>query len=169
MPAKRRVFVSYHHDADTTYYDQFVGAFSNAFEVLRDHSVDRQIDSDDPVYVMRRIREKYLTGASVTVVLCGRNTPGRKYVDWEISASLGQRMGLIGLKLPTVRTADNGGIIVPDRYYDNYRRGYAKWLDWGTIVGSPLALSNSIEASLQTDKALIDDSRLRKRRNDPIV
>ncbi len=169
MASKRRVFISYHHDADAGYYDRFVSAFSVGYDILRDHSVDREIDSDDPTYVMRRIRERYLAGASITIVLCGRNTPGRKYVDWEISASLGQEMGLVGIHLPTARLGDNGGVIVPDRYFDNYKSGYAQWLKWESVIGSPLMLSNAIDSSLNADKSLIDDSRQRMNRNSPLV
>src|SRR2546423_15153149 len=77
---RRKVFVSYHHDADGAYYDAFARLFSRGLEVVRDNSIERRIGSDDPDYVMRRIRENYLTGSSVTIVLCGWNTFGRKHV-----------------------------------------------------------------------------------------
>jgi MTH538 TIR-like domain (DUF1863) len=70
------------------------------------------IDSDDTDYVMRRIREVYLKGSTVTLVMLGRCTWARRYVDWEIQASLRQDRGivpngLLGIKLPSFQK--NGG------------------------------------------------------------
>jgi len=64
------------------------------------------IDSDDPDYVMRRIRELYLKDSTVTIVLIGKCTWARRYVDWEIQASLrhGETItanGLLGIVLPS--------------------------------------------------------------------
>src|SRR5438874_1865601 len=81
---RRKVFVSYHHAADSDAYAAFARVFSEGLELVQDNSVERRIGSDDADYVIRRIRENYLTGSSVTIVLCGRNTYGRKFVDWEI-------------------------------------------------------------------------------------
>lgn len=127
---RRKVFVSYHHDSDQWYYDEFSRLFSESYEVVRDNSLDRRIDSDDPEYVMRRIRENYITGTSCTLVLCGAETPGRKYVDWEIKATLDKEHGLIGINLPTIpRTAD-GTSLIPERLRDNLLTGYAVSIDW---------------------------------------
>jgi hypothetical protein len=46
---------------------------------------------------MQRIRDKHITGTSCTIVLCGSLTPWRKYVDWEIKATLDKEHGLIGI------------------------------------------------------------------------
>lgn len=64
------------------------------------------INSTDTDYVMRRIRERYLHGSSVTIVMVGRCTWARRYVDWEIQASLRRGTGilpngLIGIILPS--------------------------------------------------------------------
>ena len=83
---RRKVFVSYHHDLDQAYYDRFSALFCGVYDILQDRSLDRRIGSEEAEYVMRRIREDYLRGSSVTIVLCGRETPWRKYVDWEICA-----------------------------------------------------------------------------------
>lgn len=55
---------------------------------------------------LRRIREEYISEATVTVVLIGPCTWQRKYVDWEIGATLrgadkNPRCGLLGILLPT--------------------------------------------------------------------
>ena len=128
---KRKVFVSYHHGNDQWFYNEFSRVFNDTYDVISDNSLDRAIDSDNPDYVMRRIREKYITGSSCTIVLCGAETPNRKYVDWEIKATLDKEHGLIGINLPTSITSQYGGVIVPDRLHDNVQSGYAVWIDWG--------------------------------------
>ena len=70
--------------------------FRRNFPLTGVSSPTRFIDSDDTEYVMRRIRENYNSGASGTFVLCGSDTPERKYVDWEIKATLDDRHGPVG-------------------------------------------------------------------------
>ena len=165
---QRRIFVSYHHGSDRAYYDEFARIFSGTYEILHDRSVDRPIGSEDPECVIRRIRENYLTGSSVTVVLCGSNTWGRKYVDWEILASLNQGMGLIGVNLPTNLQESDGSSLVPDRFYDNWRSGYALWQQWQEVVSDPLSFRQNIEIALKSSKSLIGNSRAKRLRNEPL-
>ena len=101
LVSKRSIFVSYHHGGDRNYYEAFSRLLADTYEVIQDNSVERQIDSDNLEYVYRRIREEYLTGSSCTVVLCGEVTPWRKFVDWEIKATLDKEHSLIGINLPT--------------------------------------------------------------------
>lgn len=138
LEIKRKVFVSYHHGNDQYFYDGFSHIFSDTYDILRDNSLDRRIDSDNANYVIRRIRENYITGSSCTFVLCGAATPWRKFVDWEIKATLDAQHGLIGVNLPTNPLDSEGKYIVPDRLYDNIESGYALWTHWNEIVGSPL-------------------------------
>ena len=98
---KRRIFVSYHHGNDRAYYDEFSRFFSSAYDVIQDNSVDRNIDSTNTDYVIRNIRENYITGTSCAIVLCGAQTPWRKFVDWESKATLDKNHGLIGINLPS--------------------------------------------------------------------
>src|SRR5688572_907132 len=100
-PIKHKVFVSYHHRGDQAYYNAFSEAFHDTYEVIYDNSLERRIDSDDVDYIRRRIRENYVKGSSCTVVLVGKETWGRKYVDWEIETTLEMEHGLIGVRLPT--------------------------------------------------------------------
>lgn len=108
IPTKRQIFVSYHHGSDQWYYDEFSRIFSDTYDVVKDNSLDRAIDSDDSDYVMRRIRENYITGTSCTIILCGAETSQRKYVDWEIKATLDKYHGLIGINLPSSTSSGNG-------------------------------------------------------------
>ncbi len=164
-PRRRKVFVSYHHGNDRPWYEEFSRRFAAGYELVHDHSVERTIGSEDADYVVRRIHERYLTGASCTIVLCGSETPWRKYVDWEILASLNQRMGLVGLNLPTNPLRPNGRYTVPDRLNDNIQSGYAPFADWDTVIGDPASLLRLIERSLAINKTLIYNSRYRRLRN----
>src|SRR5262249_26726190 len=88
QPLKHKIFVSYHHGGDQAYYNAFSKAFHDSYDVIYDNSLERQVDSDNVDYVRRRIQENYITGTSCTIVLVGKETWGRKYVDWEIEATL---------------------------------------------------------------------------------
>lgn len=160
---KRKVFVSYHHDNDQWYYDEFSRIFSSQYEVVRDNSLDRFIDSTDTDYVMRRIRENYITGTSCTIVLCGEETRWRKYVDWELKATLDKQHGLIGVNLPNNPLDHMGRVQVPDRLLDNINSGYAIWTSWGALTIEHLRIS--IEAANAKPKSLIVNGRVMRSRN----
>jgi hypothetical protein len=158
---KRKVFVSYHHGNDQAYYNAFSQHFSENYNVITDRSLDRNIDSINTDYVMRKIREDHLTGTSATIVLCGAETPNRKYVDWEIKATLDKKHALIGVILPTARAAQNGNIIVPDRFYDNHHTGYAVWVTWDDLINSGQTLGYYINLAVehaQSNSHRIDNS-----------
>jgi hypothetical protein len=162
------VFVSYHHGGDRDYYETFVRLYQTKHEIVHDNSPERRIESADPDYVIRRLREGFLTGASTTIVLCGRNTPGRKYVDWEILASLNQQMGIVGIYLPTALRGDANKVIVPDRLHDNVQSGYALFRAWETLQNGPDALPSWVEESLTRDRVLINNRRDRRLANAPL-
>lgn len=167
---KRRVFVSYHDD-DLPWYTSFSRVFDDRFDVVQDRSLDRlygNLDSD-PEYIIRMIREKHIAGTSCTVVLCGARTSQRKFVDWEICATLYQKHGLIGINLPTnAPSSDASGVmryVVPGRLHDNCVTRYALWCGWQQLVEAPSGLARWIEAARSRPTGLIDNSRRRMRRN----
>lgn len=162
-PAKRKVFVSYHHDGDQAYYDAFKSFFSEQYEAIQDSSLDRLIDSEDAEYVMRRIREDHITGTSCTIVLCGPKTRWRKYVDWEIKATLDKRHGIIGIKLPSNLPDLKGGCHKPDRLQDNINSGYAVWTQWESLTIDHLKFC--IEIANANPKNWIKNDRLMRSRN----
>lgn len=99
---RHKCFVSYHH-SDQEEVEAFVESFGEEFiaKAVGVSDEDDFIDSDDTDYVMRKIREKYLTDSTVTIVLVGKCTWARRYVDWEIMSSLrndskNKRSGLRG-------------------------------------------------------------------------
>ena len=134
LAAKPKIFVSYHHDGDRWYYEQFSRLFADTYDVCYDNSVNRVIDSDNADYVIRTIREDHLTGTSCTIVLCGSQTPWRKFVDWEIKATLDKEHGLIGVNLPTSLRDQQGRVYKPDRLQDNIDSRYAIWVEWSDIA-----------------------------------
>jgi len=105
---KHKVFISYHHD-DQDEVEEFIKTFDEEREIFisRGLGVGMEqdvIDSDDTDYVMHRIRELYLKDSTVTIVMIGKCTWARRYVDWEIQSSLrhGETVipnGLLGIKL----------------------------------------------------------------------
>ena len=105
---RRKCFISYHHD-DQDEVDTFIRTFDHEKDAFISRGLGHEmsqdiIDSNDTDYVMRRIRELFLKGSSVTLILLGRCTWARRYVDWEIQASLRSGTtvtpnGLLGIKL----------------------------------------------------------------------
>lgn len=159
---KRKVFISYHHGGDQAYYNALSEHLGTRLDLITDRSLERARDSDNSTYIMRYIREKHLAGASTLIVLCGAQTPVRKYVDWEIFAGLGQRMALVGVGLPTIKFFDNGGTDKPPRLQDNIDSGYAAWRMWSDFLADPVAL---IEDANGRSKNMIINSRQRRIRN----
>ena len=89
---RHKVFASYHHD-DQDEVDTFIRTFDEERDVFitRGLGVEMDptiIDSDNTAYVMQRIRALYLRDSTVTIVLMGKCTWARRFVDWEIQASL---------------------------------------------------------------------------------
>lgn len=108
MP-RRKCFISYHH-ADDGAVRRFVETFDHAHDVFIVRRLGEMpediVDSSNSDYVMSRIRQNYIQDSTVTIVLAGQCTWARRYVDWEIQASLrsGETLspnGLLGIKLPT--------------------------------------------------------------------
>ena len=163
-PVKPKIFVSYHHKNDQWWYDQFSKLFAGSYDLFTDTSIGRRIDSDDPLYQSRKIREDHISGSSITVVLIGAETWERKHVDWEIYATLAKKHALLGIALPTCAKTPKGEVIVPGRLYDNLVSGFAKWIHW---ANDATAVSNAITNARQLAKApaLIVNSRPQLGRN----
>lgn len=162
---KRSIFVSYHHYRDQFYYDEFSRLFSETYDVIQDNSVARRFDSDDPEYVMRRIRENHITGTSCTIVLCGPETRWRKYIDWEVKATIDKNHALIGVSLPNNPKDLMGRVHKPDRLQDNIDSGYALWAQWNELIAFPSLLKIFIESAIGRQKlfSCINNRPMRKR------
>lgn len=102
---RHKCFISY-HNANRRAVEAFINRFSDVIipRTVGVTETDPFINSTDEDYVKRVIREKYLTDSTVTIVLLGRCTWTRRFVDWEIASSLrndpnNKRSGLLGIKL----------------------------------------------------------------------
>lgn len=127
--AKRNCFISYYH-GDQDEVNAFVRQFSAAFtpvmlNVDQTYGLDL-IESNDPQYVMQQIRSRHFGRSTVTIVLLGNCTHSRRYVDWEIKASLqkggvgGQLPhGLLAITLPSM----DGTAHLPERFRQNWAPG----------------------------------------------
>lgn len=147
QPRKREVFVSYHHANDQAWYDSFSSIFDDQLDLFSDSSLDRRIDSTNAQYLDRTIREDYIRGTSITIVLIGSETWKRRWVDWEIHATLEDEHALLGVILPAPyhSIGNQGSILVPDRFFDNHNSGYAHFLHW---TNDYQALSQAIEHAI---------------------
>jgi hypothetical protein len=131
--SRHKCFISFHH-ADEDQVETFIETFASTFipRVLGVSDEDDFINSEDTEYVMDQIREKYLTDSTVTIVLVGRCTWARRYVDWEVYSTLrndkyNRRSGLVAITLPSA--ANYSGKCLPPRVADNVHDadGYARW------------------------------------------
>lgn len=149
---RRKCFISYHH-VDQAAVNQFVRDFhhDNGTFISRglgQEMTDNIIDSTNVDYVMSQIRSRFLSDSTVTLVLLGRCTWARRYVDWEIQSSLrrGETStpnGLLGIKLPSFTS-------FPSRFNDNLSPDfptidcYARHMSYPTSTQS---LVDGIEAA----------------------
>jgi hypothetical protein len=171
-PTRHKCFISYHVD-DMTEVEQFIDSFGSEF-IARSVGVtveDDFVDSIDDDYIKRRIREKYLADSTVTIVLLGKCTWTRKFVDWEISSSLrndtnNKRSGLLVYPLPYLHNSAH----LPARIEDNWVQGdqvssYARFLSYPSSLS---VVRSHIESAFndRTVKAsLVNNSRVLQQRN----
>jgi hypothetical protein len=120
----RNIFVSFHQrdELEASVFCRRFDQYFNQIRTLGAHELGEEyadhINSGDSDYVMRQIREKKIAGTSCTVVLIGKCTWARRYIDWEIAATLRNnsddpRGGLIAVQLPSAQ--EHGWSTLPDR------------------------------------------------------
>ena len=168
-PIKRRVFISSFH-ADRQEVDAFIYRWETVEKVFTPEALgsfdnDDFIDSNNPEYVMGEIRRRYLLNSSVTILLVGKCTHSRRYVDWELKSTLRRGAnvpnGLIAFVLPSATPPTNGlfGPIewhqrawpaIPDRLAANWNFNhqdccYARYFVMPTSAGE---LRGHIEAAV---------------------
>ncbi|MDZ7751425.1 MAG: TIR domain-containing protein [Gammaproteobacteria bacterium] len=125
MAVRRKCFVSY-HQADKPVVDRFIQTFGANFIRRGMEMTDDIIGSNDTDYVMRRIRQLYLEDSTVTLVLIGQCTCARRYVDWEVQASLRQPADGFPNGLVAIQLAESFRSL-PERVQANVDSGYAKF------------------------------------------
>lgn len=162
---RRKVFISF-YGVDTGEVNDFIRLWSTQEGVftpraLGTYNNDDFINSSNPDYVMGQIREKHIGDSSVTIVLLGPCTHSRRYVDWEIKASLRQGEdelpnGLIGILLPST------GVHLPERFGENWNKENNCYARYHFAPQSAIELGGWIEDafSARTGRSrLISNSR----------
>lgn len=126
---KRRIFISFDHD-DTAQVSGFLGLrqILDNFDFYN-HKLDRRIQSADPAYICRVIRDEYIRPASVTVVLIGNRAAQSEWVRWEIEESKRQGKGILGIRLKGSVGAVPAGI--PANAVGGWDPdSFASWIEW---------------------------------------
>jgi len=102
-----QVFISHHHANDQDYKDQLL-RINALYKIFIDGSVDTGDISDSLTdqQIRQKIRDEYLKNSTVTMLLVGTETKGRKHVDWEtyssmIDGKINKRSGVLVITLPS--------------------------------------------------------------------
>ncbi len=167
---RHKCFLSY-HAADADEVEAFLDDFGHVF-IPRTVGVTEEddfIDSSNTDYIMDRIRERYLTDSTVTMVLVGQCTWARKFVDWEVYSSLrddpkNTRNGLLAITLPSA--TGYSGKRLPDRVEDNVdgKNGYARWWKYPTSADQ---VKRYIRTAFDARSRTPVNNRTRKIKNSP--
>ena len=104
---KHKVFISYYHQDDQMYKDEMI-RWNDIWDLFDDWSVnDGDIDDTKMTdeQIRQKIRDEYIKDATVLVLLCGKNTRHRKFIDWELHAAMydtekNPKMGILVINLP---------------------------------------------------------------------
>ncbi|GAA1406407.1 hypothetical protein AUR04nite_06180 [Glutamicibacter uratoxydans] len=165
---RHKTFISYHHD-DEAEVANFINYFDHDKDVLISRGIGASMDGDiigstNDTYIKQRIRDLYLRESTVTVILIGASTWGRKFVDWEIAASLrntttSNRNGLVAITLPSV--ADSYYKKLPARLNDNLNGnlGYAKCLQYPDSASALATIIDDAFNRRVTHAAVVDNTR----------
>ena len=124
---RRHVFISHHH-ADDSRVDQLTNLLSRAGNDVRNSSVrmkpanQRRFDegriSDDTI---RRLLRMKISWASTVVVLVGKETHTRPWVNWEIEQAHAQGKRIVGVY-------EQGGVDAPlPKALEDYGTSVVAW------------------------------------------
>jgi hypothetical protein len=172
---RHKTFISYHHD-DEAEVAAFIEMFDHDHDVLISRGIGASmagdvINSTNPDYIKSRIRELYLRDSTVTLVMVGAQTWGRRFVDWEIAASLlntstSSRNGLVAITLPSI--ANVSGRTPPQRVRDNVvndDEGYARWMKYPTSAAGLASMIDEAYTRRSSRSNLVDNRRTLRLRN----
>jgi hypothetical protein len=160
----RNCFVSYHHDNDQKYISRLRKTITQMR--VADYSLKDDIGDLKEETIYKKVREK-MRNCSVTVVLIGERTGHRKWIDWEIWASLRaythpydqlksfKPNGLLAIYLPVESHS------VPNRLQDNIDTGYAVRMNWKNLENDFESKVNYAYWNRTNNAYKIDNSRER--------
>jgi len=134
-----KVFISYHHGNDQPYKNRLL-EINNLHRIFIDQSVDTGDISDalNDAAIREKIRDEYLRDTTVTIVLVGLETKGRKHVDWEIYSSMfdgtvNKRSGILVVCLPPTLDYCTG---IFTAHADEQKIVYPECSSWDTLMGA---------------------------------
>ena len=78
-PDRHKIFISYYHDEDQDYANTLASRYEDA---IIDKSLYGDFGHLNNDTILNKIRKEHLRNSTVTVVLVGMHTYGRKWVDW---------------------------------------------------------------------------------------
>lgn len=171
---RRKCFISYHH-ADEAEVEAFIRTFDHGQDVLIARGIGASmsgdiINSTNGDYIKSQIRAKYLRDTTVTISLIGKETWGRKFVDWEIAASLrntstASASGLLAITLPSA--ANYSARELPARLSDNVsgEDGYARWWKYPSSAEDLARLIETAYAARTSRANLRNNTRALRQRN----
>ena len=168
MP-RRQCFISY-HKADDAAVQRFVDRFDNVHDTFIRRAIlmpEEIVNSGDDDYVIGQIRQRFIGDSTVSIVMVGQCTWSRKFIDWEVQASLRQPANGLpnGLMAVLLDPSTTEGVL-PERVKLNIDSGYAKFYPY---PDSAMTLSSWIEDaySARTGRAgMIENPRIRKGSNE---
>lgn len=103
------VFISYHHSNDQAYKNALI-EYGKDFGVFLDKSVDTEEIPEhlSDQAIRAKIRDEYLRESTITILLAGTETKGRKHIDWELYSSMfdgtrNKKSGILVINLPSVQ------------------------------------------------------------------
>lgn len=164
-------FISF-HNKDKKYVEELREKYKRIRNVS-DWSVKKGITYKSEKQIYNYIKYK-MNNCAVTIVLIGKHTGKRKWVDWEIWGSLqpfrdkklkynpGFRpSGILAIYLPKIKKHS-----VPKRLQDNIDSGYVVSMDWKSISNNKEFARKLVLANRTRNKtALINNTRPRKQHN----
>lgn len=161
---RHKVFISYHHDEDQEYADS-LREFYGSSKAIIDKSMYEDLSHLQNETILKKIRREHLLDSTITVVLVGKYTWGRKWVDWEIYSSLRPYAdrtvnGLVGVYLPEHRKKHF-------RLTDNINSNYALKIKWEDVETKFI---DTVHKAWNRRKKydLIDNTRPLRQRNAPL-
>ena len=127
-----KVFITYHHENDQFAKEELL-RLNDRHGIFIDKSVHTGNISDDQA-IRRVIRDDYLRVSTITILLVGTETWGRKYVDWEVYSSMfdgtvNTKSGILVINLPST-----GCMLCTAAHGDQEKqRVYPEFADWTSI------------------------------------
>jgi hypothetical protein len=110
---RKHVFISHHH-ADDSHVDNLTALLSRKGHDIRNSSIrakpanqrrlEQGLVSDETI---RRLLRRKISWAGTVVVLIGKNTHARPWVDWEITQANKQGKRIVGVYVRGAREPDN--------------------------------------------------------------